>query len=289
MKTTNCPKCGLAISDEYQFCLQCGTDLKAGTDSQESAAEDSQVQPPTVVWVEPTQPSSLGPNVRRSARPQAPQSTILFQGPNHKLQSPSSRTGSPRSKLPWVVGGLWVLVVIAALSYLLLVRNKATETDHSIPEVHSATPSPTISPDGTLFAASSPTTPPTDTASPSTHTAATTPAQTPTPATASSTPPVEATKIYSSREVDKRVMILSKPKASYTDEARNNQVMGTVVLKVVFGANGSIENVTVVSGLSHGLTENAIAAARSMKFEPAQKNGVAVSTVMQVEYNFNLY
>jgi TonB family protein len=61
------------------------------------------------------------------------------------------------------------------------------------------------------------------------------------------------------------------------------------MLKIVFGANGSIESVRVVSGLPNGLTERAIAAARGIKFVPAQKNGITVSTSMQVEYNFNLY
>ena len=89
--------------------------------------------------------------------------------------------------------------------------------------------------------------------------------------------------------MDQRVSILSKPQPSYTEEARKNQVVGTVVLRVVFGADGSIGTVGVVSGLPNGLSERAIAAARSIKFVPAQKNGVAVSTVMQLEYNFNLY
>jgi TonB family protein len=89
--------------------------------------------------------------------------------------------------------------------------------------------------------------------------------------------------------VDQRVAILSKPQPSYTEEARKNQIFGKVVLRVVFGANGSIDSVSVVNGLPDGLSERAIAAARSIKFVPAQKNGTAVSTVMQVEYNFSLY
>jgi hypothetical protein len=37
------------------------------------------------------------------------------------------------------------------------------------------------------------------------------------------------------------------------------------------------------------LTERAIAAARQIKFNPATKNGRAVSVYMNLEYNFNLY
>jgi len=60
-------------------------------------------------------------------------------------------------------------------------------------------------------------------------------------------------------------------------------------LRVVLRADGSIGTVSVVRGLPNGLIEQSIAAARSIKFVPAQKNGVAVSTVVQLEYNFNLY
>jgi TonB family protein len=89
--------------------------------------------------------------------------------------------------------------------------------------------------------------------------------------------------------MDQPVAILSKPTPNYTAEARKKRVEGTVVLRVVLRADGSIGTVSVVSGLPNGLSERAIAAARSIKFEPAQKNGVAVSTVVQLEYNFHLY
>ena len=83
--------------------------------------------------------------------------------------------------------------------------------------------------------------------------------------------------------------ILSKPEPQYTEEARKNQITGTVVLKVVFASNGSVTNIRTVSGLPNGLTERAIAAARQIKFVPATKDGHQVSMWMQLEYNFNLY
>ena len=66
-------------------------------------------------------------------------------------------------------------------------------------------------------------------------------------------------------------------------------VMGTVVLKVVFSADGSVNNIRTVSGLPSGLTERAIDAARKIKFIPAIKDGKYVPMWMQLEYNFNLY
>jgi hypothetical protein len=61
------------------------------------------------------------------------------------------------------------------------------------------------------------------------------------------------------------------------------------VLKAVFSANGSVVNIRVVSGLRYGLTEQAIAAAKKIKFMPAAKDGKFVSMLLQLEYNFNLY
>lgn len=48
-------------------------------------------------------------------------------------------------------------------------------------------------------------------------------------------------------------------------------------------------NIRPVSSLPHGLTEQAIAAARQIKFTPALKDGRPVSRQVQLEYNFNLY
>lgn len=85
------------------------------------------------------------------------------------------------------------------------------------------------------------------------------------------------------------VKILSKPRANYTDAARQNQVQGKVVLRVTFAANGSIGSISVISGLGNGLTEQAIAAARGIRFEPAKRGGVPYSVQKPVEYSFTIY
>jgi len=41
--------------------------------------------------------------------------------------------------------------------------------------------------------------------------------------------------------------------------------------------------------LPDGLTEKAIAAARSIRFQPAQKDGRPVSQYAVIEYSFNIY
>jgi TonB family protein len=95
--------------------------------------------------------------------------------------------------------------------------------------------------------------------------------------------------IFSGKDVTTKARLISKPEPQYTEDARKNQVTGTVVLKVVFASNGSVTNIRTVSGLPYGLTERAIAAARQIKFVPATKDGHQVSMWMQLEYNFNLY
>jgi len=96
-------------------------------------------------------------------------------------------------------------------------------------------------------------------------------------------------RIFTGKDVTSKARLISKPEPQYTEDARKNQITGTVVLKVVFASNGTVTNIRTVSGLPFGLTERAIAAARQIKFSPATKDGHPVSMWMQLEYNFNLY
>jgi TonB family protein len=96
-------------------------------------------------------------------------------------------------------------------------------------------------------------------------------------------------RTFSGKEVSTKAKVLSKPEPQYTEEARKNQVTGTVVLRAVFTSGGQVTGIKAVSGLPYGLTERAIAAARQIRFVPATKDGHQVSMYIQLEYNFNLY
>lgn len=85
------------------------------------------------------------------------------------------------------------------------------------------------------------------------------------------------------------VKILSKPQAKYNDAGRTNGVQGSVRLKVTLLANGSVGSITPVTRLPHGLTEQAIAAARQIRFEPAKQNGIPVSRTVTIDYTFSIY
>ncbi|HEV7682343.1 MAG TPA: TonB family protein [Pyrinomonadaceae bacterium] len=96
-------------------------------------------------------------------------------------------------------------------------------------------------------------------------------------------------RTFSPKEVTQKARVLSKPEPQYTEEARKNQVTGTVILRAVFSSSGQVTNISARASLPYGLTERAIAAARQIKFTPATKDGHPVSMYIQLEYNFNLY
>jgi TonB family protein len=91
------------------------------------------------------------------------------------------------------------------------------------------------------------------------------------------------------KDVDQKVIVLTKPEPSYTESARQARVTGVVVLRVVFASTGAVTNIQVVSDLPNGLTDQAVAMVKQIRFVPAIKNGQFVSTWLQLEYNFNLY
>jgi TonB family protein len=95
--------------------------------------------------------------------------------------------------------------------------------------------------------------------------------------------------VFRSSEVDTRVRVLIKPEPSYTPAARNADITGTVIFRSKFTAQGTVEDLLVIRYLPYGLTEQALEAARKIKFIPATKDGKPVSMFMQLEYNFNLY
>lgn len=83
--------------------------------------------------------------------------------------------------------------------------------------------------------------------------------------------------------------IFSKPRANYTEKARANNIQGNVILRVTFLANGEIGAIFPIKELPDGLTEQAIAAARKIKFEPAKRDGKPVTVTKPVEYSFTIY
>jgi TonB family protein len=84
------------------------------------------------------------------------------------------------------------------------------------------------------------------------------------------------------------VEITYKPNPVYTNEARNLQLEGEVLLEVEFAANGQLHVNRVVRGLGHGLDEAAVNAANKMRFKPALRNGQPMDSIAIVHVVFQL-
>ena len=100
---------------------------------------------------------------------------------------------------------------------------------------------------------------------------------------------IEAAKPILGMELGFRPQILYRERARYTDEARANKIGGTVVLRVIYSKQGKLIVLGVVRGLPYGLTENAIEAAKKIRFNPAMKDGQSVNVIGNVEFTFSIY
>ena len=98
-------------------------------------------------------------------------------------------------------------------------------------------------------------------------------------------PKVKQTAVVSN---SKPVEILFKPKPEYTDEARSKKIEGEVLLAVTFAASGEVKVERVVQGLGYGLDNSAEAAARQIRFRPAQQEGQPVDSNAIVHITFAL-
>ena len=82
--------------------------------------------------------------------------------------------------------------------------------------------------------------------------------------------------------------LLREVKADYTEDARRANIEGDVILEIVVRRDGSVSDVRLLSGLSRGLNERAIAAVRQWRFAPATRLGQAVDVVVEVAVEFKL-
>jgi TonB family protein len=87
---------------------------------------------------------------------------------------------------------------------------------------------------------------------------------------------------------DTPVTILDKPRPEYTAEGRSMKLEGDVVIEVVFLASGKVVVNRVVSGLGHGLDENASRAAQQIRFKPALREGQPVDYPARVRIEFRM-
>ncbi|HTV13423.1 MAG TPA: TonB family protein [Acidobacteriaceae bacterium] len=84
------------------------------------------------------------------------------------------------------------------------------------------------------------------------------------------------------------IVVQYKPLPEYTAEARQLRIEGDVTLRVRFMASGQVQVLGVVSGLGHGLDEQARIAAEKIRFKPATRAGQAVDEVSIIHVTFQM-
>ena len=82
--------------------------------------------------------------------------------------------------------------------------------------------------------------------------------------------------------------VLAEPRPQYTEEAKQLKIQGEVTLQVRFGNDGKVEVLRVVTGLGHGLDEEATRVAERIQFKPAEKNGKPADNITYIHILFQL-
>ena len=82
--------------------------------------------------------------------------------------------------------------------------------------------------------------------------------------------------------------LLSKTSPEYTPEAKAARIEGRVVLKTTITAEGTADDVEVISGIDPGLDQKAIQSVLQWTFQPGTKDGKAVAVKATIEINFRL-
>lgn len=95
-------------------------------------------------------------------------------------------------------------------------------------------------------------------------------------------------KAHKDDAVYKRPTALNLPRPNYTEDARSNKIQGIVKARIFVNERGEVKFILLVSRLGHGLDQEAIRAARQLKFSPATKDGNPVPFWVGVDIEFNL-
>jgi len=85
-------------------------------------------------------------------------------------------------------------------------------------------------------------------------------------------------------------IVVVQPLPPYTQEARDANIEGVVLLQCLIRKDGSVGQIKVLRGIGHGLDESAVKTIRSeWRFKPGTKNGVPVNVLANVEVSFRRY
>jgi hypothetical protein len=97
------------------------------------------------------------------------------------------------------------------------------------------------------------------------------------------------TKAYRIPIPDRRMVFLKKTEPQYTEEARNNHIVGLITLKANLLPNGTVGEITFNSRLGFGLDQNCEDSARRTIFLPEVRDRKFVESAVMMEMNFSLF
>ncbi len=105
----------------------------------------------------------------------------------------------------------------------------------------------------------------------------------------------EGDKVFTARSTVRKAKIKSKPAPKYPEEAVGYGAGALVRLRLILRASGEVTDISTVKvsmtkgapqDLADAFVREAVRAAEKVKFEPAQKDGQAVSQYIILEYFF---
>ena len=103
-----------------------------------------------------------------------------------------------------------------------------------------------------------------------------------------SDPPLE--KYLTVREVDVRAELVNEVDLVYPVKAYEMRIHGRVIVRILIGEDGAVDNVSVLEATPPGIFEEAaLAAAQALQFRPAQKYGRNVRSQKTIEITFDPY
>lgn len=82
--------------------------------------------------------------------------------------------------------------------------------------------------------------------------------------------------------------LIESTQPAYPEMARKNKTQGVVVVDALIDARGVVQDVHLVRGQPDGLSEAAVAAVRTWRFEPATLEGKPVAVEYSLTINFRL-
>jgi TonB family protein len=89
--------------------------------------------------------------------------------------------------------------------------------------------------------------------------------------------------------VDHKAQLISHLEADSNDYAQHAGVAGVALYHVVVGSDGTAAEIAVARPIGFGLDENAVAAIRKAKFDPAMKDGKPVPVLLDLVVEFRIY